>query len=151
MSTSRTSTPDILEIIALYSPREYKEYRNSTRSRYRMACPLPGHEGDRQHADKSGSFSVDAAARFYKCFGCGSSGNARKLLEILSGNRPQGRLPIPPQRSAPRPRPRREKPSLQGATIEELAALKALPPTHLRDFLHWEDVDYFGTPAIAIP
>ncbi|MFQ6027560.1 MAG: hypothetical protein ACE5Q6_08715, partial [Dehalococcoidia bacterium] len=46
---------------------------------------------------------------------------------------------------------RREKPSLQGATIEELAALKALPLTHLRDFLNWEDVDYFGTPAIAIP
>ena len=33
----------VVDIVAQYAPRELRETPNSSRSRYSMQCPLPGH------------------------------------------------------------------------------------------------------------
>jgi hypothetical protein len=147
-----TTTPvDILEILAQYAPRSYKTQPNSVKGRYSMACPMPDHTADKEHQDHSGSFSVNAESQLYRCFGCGASGNAYKLKQILSVSAPP--KPAPPK---PPPTPKAPKKIIdhidhQGVTIDELAKAKGLDPTKLRQDLHWQDISYRGKPAIKIP
>lgn len=145
MSTDRLR---ITELVQQYAPRPFRISRNSQRSYYSMACPLPGHEGDRQHPDGSGSFSVDAGDQLFKCFGCGGQGNAYKLQQILSGDEPhQVHRPV----QAPKEKKALPAPTFQGVTIDQLAQARNLDADYLRRDLYWKDVRYFDRPAIQIP
>ena len=42
---------------------------------YWARCPLPG------HSEKTPSFTVNEPGQFYKCFGCGKSGDVVKFIE----------------------------------------------------------------------
>jgi len=144
---------NILSIINQFTPTDYRTTTNP-RSRYMMACPLPGHD-DRQHQDRGGSFSVNEEESLFICFGCGARGNAYQLYAILSGDgqvdrthaskRTGGNLPVPP----PAPKPVRKP--LQGVTIATLAEEKGIDPDYLFEDLSWRDTTYFGKPAISIP
>jgi hypothetical protein len=139
----------ITEMVQRYAPREYKVNHYSRRNHYSMACPLPGHDGDRQHPDGSGSFSVDETDNLFRCFGCGRAGNAYQLYRILSGadsTRPATR-PAPP----PRNRPAAAPAAFQGVTIGQLSQARGLEPEFLRRELRWQDVRYCNAPAIKIP
>jgi len=68
------SSVDIVKVVG-----EYVRLRKSGVSRYTGLCPF--------HSEKTPSFSVHAAHQFYKCFGCGASGDVIKFvmeLESLS-------------------------------------------------------------------
>ena len=61
------SSVDIVKVIG-----EYVRLRKSGVSRYTGLCPF--------HSEKTPSFSVHAAHQFYKCFGCGASGDVLKFV-----------------------------------------------------------------------
>src|ERR1039457_4622575 len=61
------SSVDIVKVIG-----EYVRLRKSGLSRYTGLCPF--------HSEKTPSFSVHAAHQFYKCFGCGASGDVLKFV-----------------------------------------------------------------------
>lgn len=61
------SSVDIVKVIG-----EYVRLRKSGVSRYTGLCPF--------HNEKTASFSVHAAHQFYKCFGCGASGDVLKFV-----------------------------------------------------------------------
>ncbi len=61
------SSVDIVKVIG-----EYVRLRKSGVSRYTGLCPF--------HSEKTPSFSVHAGHQFYKCFGCGASGDVLKFL-----------------------------------------------------------------------
>jgi DNA primase len=61
------SSVDIVKTIG-----EYVRLRKSGVSRYTGLCPF--------HSEKTPSFSVHAAHQFYKCFGCGASGDVLKFV-----------------------------------------------------------------------
>ena len=158
MVNPRQTTYNILDIIQEFAPRDYKETSNP-RSRYLMQCPLPSHD-DRLRHDRSGSFSINAEASLFLCFGCGGKGNAFQLRQILAGEGSYssaltgGHLPAPTVHKSVTPkaaRPRPTRPSLQGVTIAQLADEKGLDPDYLYEDLGWRDSPYYGTPAIAIP
>ncbi len=47
-------------------------------------CPLPNHEGE----GKSPSFSANLGKKVFKCFGCGSKGNAIDFVTLMEGLNP---------------------------------------------------------------
>ena len=61
------SSVDIVKVIG-----EYVRLRKSGVSRYTGLCPF--------HSEKTPSFSVHAGHQFYKCFGCGASGDVLKFV-----------------------------------------------------------------------
>jgi len=61
------SSVDIVKVIG-----EYVRLRKSGVSRYTGLCPF--------HNEKTPSFSVHATHQFYKCFGCGASGDVLKFV-----------------------------------------------------------------------
>ena len=61
------SSVDIVKVIG-----EYVRLRKSGVSRYTGLCPF--------HNEKTPSFSVHAGHQFYKCFGCGASGDVLKFV-----------------------------------------------------------------------
>jgi DNA primase len=61
------SSVDIVKVIG-----EYVRLRKSGVSRYTGLCPF--------HSEKTPSFSVHAGHQFYKCFGCGVSGDVLKFV-----------------------------------------------------------------------
>ena len=61
------SSVDIVKVI-----QEYVRLRKSGVSRYTGLCPF--------HSEKTPSFSVSATHQFYKCFGCGASGDVLKFV-----------------------------------------------------------------------
>jgi DNA primase len=61
------SSVDIVNVIG-----EYVRLRKSGVSRYTGLCPF--------HSEKTPSFSVHAGHQFYKCFGCGASGDVLKFV-----------------------------------------------------------------------
>jgi len=61
------SSVDIVKVIG-----EYVRLRKSGVSRYTGLCPF--------HSEKTPSFSVHAGHQFYKCFGCGASGDVIKFV-----------------------------------------------------------------------
>ncbi|MGA2593789.1 MAG: DNA primase [Bryobacteraceae bacterium] len=61
------SSVDIVNVIG-----EYVRLRKSGVSRYTGLCPF--------HNEKTPSFSVHAGHQFYKCFGCGASGDVLKFV-----------------------------------------------------------------------
>jgi len=61
------SAVDIVKVIG-----EYVRLRKSGVSRYTGLCPF--------HNEKTPSFSVHAGHQFYKCFGCGASGDVLKFV-----------------------------------------------------------------------
>jgi len=61
------SSVDIVKVIG-----EYVRLRKSGVSRYTGLCPF--------HSEKTPSFSVHATHQFYKCFGCGASGDVLKFV-----------------------------------------------------------------------
>ncbi|MGA3039920.1 MAG: DNA primase [Bryobacteraceae bacterium] len=61
------SSVDIVKVIG-----EYVRLRKSGVSRYTGLCPF--------HSEKTPSFSVHAAHQFYKCFGCGVSGDVLNFV-----------------------------------------------------------------------
>ena len=118
-----------------------------------MACPLPGHEGDSEHSDGSGSFTVNSHNDLFKCFGCGGSGNTLTLWRILSRGQSTGPN-IHPRTSNPQPKKKKvqkEWQPLQGVTVEQLVRARGLDLAYVCDVLGWADTDYYGTPAILIP
>ena len=147
----------ILATIDQYAPRRWKRTSNP-KSRYMMACPLPGHD-DREHSDGSGSFAVNDEETLFICFGCEGSGNGYQLHQLLSGGevffRPtrQPRQTDNPRQpdTSPATHPQKEHPSLQGANIRDVAVAKGLDEDYLKHDLSWEDSDWYGTPAIKIP
>jgi len=158
MGTHRQTTYNILDVIEELAPREHKETSNP-RSRYLMQCPLPTHD-DRLRHDRSGSFSINAEASLFLCFGCGAKGNAFQLRQILGGegnfltalNRGHRTASTAQRSVTPKPaRPRPTRPSLQGVSIAQLAEAKGLDPDYLYEELAWRDTPYFGTPAVSIP
>ncbi len=66
------SAVDIVQVIG-----EYVRLRKSGASRYTGLCPF--------HSEKTPSFSVHAGHQFYKCFGCGVSGDAFKFVMEIEG------------------------------------------------------------------
>src|ERR1700722_12785623 len=61
------SSVDIVKVIG-----EHVRLRKSGVSRYTGLCPF--------HNEKTPSFSVHAGHQFYKCFGCGASGDVLKFV-----------------------------------------------------------------------
>ncbi len=61
------SSVDIVQVI-----QEYVRLRKAGPSRYSGLCPF--------HTEKTPSFSVHAGHQFYKCFGCGASGDVLKFV-----------------------------------------------------------------------
>ena len=61
------SSVDIVKVIG-----EYVRLRKSGVVRYTGLCPF--------HSEKTPSFSVHAGHQFYKCFGCGASGDVLKFV-----------------------------------------------------------------------
>ena len=61
------SSVDIVNVIG-----DYVRLRKSGVSRYTGLCPF--------HSEKTPSFSVHAGHQFYKCFGCGASGDVLKFV-----------------------------------------------------------------------
>jgi DNA primase len=61
------SSVDIVKVIG-----EYVRLKKSGVSRYTGLCPF--------HNEKTPSFSVHAGHQFYKCFGCGASGDVLKFV-----------------------------------------------------------------------
>jgi DNA primase len=61
------SSVDIVKVIG-----EYVRLKKAGVSRYSGLCPF--------HNEKTPSFSVHAAHQFYKCFGCGASGDVLKFV-----------------------------------------------------------------------
>jgi len=150
MTTPAATAINILDIISQYAPRNFKTNPSSVRGRYSMACPLPGHTTDTQHQDYSGSFSVDAPAQMFKCFGCGGQGNAWQLQRTLGYGAPVAFGDGPTQASS-NPKATGVPPTHTGVTLAELAKDKGLDPKLLRDKLGWQDVSYYGKPAVKIP
>src|SRR5260370_29509746 len=64
--TVKTST-DIVRVIG-----EYVRLKRASGSRYTGLCPF--------HQEKTPSFSVHGQFQFYKCFGCGASGDVFKFV-----------------------------------------------------------------------
>ena len=58
---------DIVEVIGSYIKLERKGYG------YWACCPF--------HHEKTPSFSINAADRYYHCFGCGVSGDVVKFVQ----------------------------------------------------------------------
>ena len=147
----------ILATIDQYARRRWKRTSNP-KSRYMMACPLPGHN-DAEHPDHSGSFAVNAEGTVFHCFGCGEGGNHYQLFQLLSGqagNASPPHIPRPPQRNATSGPQWQPRPPLQGATIHDVALAKGLDENHLRQNLSWKDTNWkdtkrHRTPAIEIP
>src|SRR5579885_2723105 len=63
---------DIVQVIG-----DYVRLRKSGVARYTGLCPF--------HSEKTPSFSVHAGHQFYKCFGCGASGDVIKFIEQIEG------------------------------------------------------------------
>lgn len=63
---------DIAELISSYGVN-----LRQTGSRHTACCPF--------HNEKTPSFSVDSNRGFYKCFGCGESGDAIKFVQKMEG------------------------------------------------------------------
>jgi DNA primase len=61
------SSVDIVKVIG-----EYVRLKKSGVSRYTGLCPF--------HSEKTPSFSVHVGHQFYKCFGCGASGDVLKFV-----------------------------------------------------------------------
>jgi DNA primase len=66
------SSIDIVQVIG-----ERVRLRKSGPNRYTGLCPF--------HTEKTGSFTVHAAFQFYKCFGCGASGDVLKFVQEIEG------------------------------------------------------------------
>ena len=157
MIVPKNTNLPILTTIDQYALRRWKRTSNP-KSRYMMACPLPGHD-DKEHSDGSGSFAVNDEETLFYCFGCEGSSNGYQLHQLLSGGevffRPtrQPRQTDNPRQpdASPATHPQKERPSLQGATIRDIAVAKGLDEDYLKYDLSWEDSDWYGTPAIKIP
>ncbi|MDA1129402.1 MAG: hypothetical protein O2913_11995 [Chloroflexi bacterium] len=149
---SRTDGLTVLEVVQRYAPRLYKTNQNP-RNRYSMRCPLPGHEGDREHPDHSGSFSVDQTERLFKCFGCDGRGNSYQLRQILGGSDQTVVTPKPktPASQSPHVKVKRRRSRPTGVTIAQLAKARGRDPDFLRDSLGWRDTHWWNIPAIEIP
>lgn len=66
------SSVDIVQVIG-----ERVRLRKSGAARYTGLCPF--------HSEKTPSFSVHAGHQFYKCFGCGVSGDVIKFVQEIEG------------------------------------------------------------------
>ncbi len=146
-------TDTILDIIQRLAPRPYRTTSNP-RSMYMMACPLPDHE-DRQHRDGGGSFSVNAEANLWRCYGCKAKGNTVTLNRILIGEALHPYNGPVQRRSAPKVRKTKLAP-LEGVTLAALASAKGLDLDYLLG-RGWADTRYFDgaasryVPAVYIP
>lgn len=134
----------VLEVIELYAPRPFRSTGNP-KSRFLFQCPI--HDGE------DFNFTVTDDGQLYKCWSHCGGGNAYQLLQLLTSAEKPLAVSAPPK---PQPRPKAPAsdmsyPILQGATIDDLATAKGLSPEYLRDVLGWEDVTYYGTPAILMP
>jgi len=67
------SSIDIVKVIGEY----VRLKRVGATGRYVGLCPF--------HQEKSGSFSVNQARQFYKCFGCGVGGDVLKFVQEIDG------------------------------------------------------------------
>jgi DNA primase len=67
------SSIDIVKVIGEY----VRLKRSGSTSNYKGLCPF--------HQEKSPSFNVNQARQFYKCFGCGVSGDALKFVQEIDG------------------------------------------------------------------
>lgn len=87
MRTDRTSDidPVIAEICRRNSVSDILTSRGVELSkagkRMKCRCPLPGHKKDNTPSFNIGRF--DDGTEFFKCFGCGASGSAIKLIALL--------------------------------------------------------------------
>ena len=63
MIVPKNTNLPILTTIDQYALRRWKRTSNP-KSRYMMACPLPGHD-DKEHSDGSGSFVVNDEGPFF--------------------------------------------------------------------------------------
>ena len=100
---------DIVEVIGSYIKLERRGYN------YWACCPF--------HPDKSPSFSINAADRYYHCFGCGASGDVigfvknyenvdfMQAVQILAA---RVKWKCPPMTTARRKRRRQRKKSTTG-------------------------------------
>src|SRR5579862_8375798 len=67
------SSIDIVKVVGEY----VRLRRMGTTGRYSGLCPF--------HQEKTPSFSVNQARQFYKCFGCGVSGDVLKFVMEMDG------------------------------------------------------------------
>jgi DNA primase len=67
------SSIDIIKVIGEY----VRLKRSGNTSSYKGLCPF--------HQEKSPSFNVNRSRQFYKCFGCGVSGDVLKFLQEIDG------------------------------------------------------------------
>ena len=138
----RLSTVELLAERGIYPARENTR---SVKDQYEYLCPLPG------HSDTDPSFRVHADGIRWYCFPCGQGGGPDSLLTLLNG--PDLPRPVGAPKTA---KPKiRNKPALDGCTLEELAQAKGLDPLWLEREMGWKDVTYRANsqviPAVLIP